>query len=113
MYISLTEINIIEKQMVHFPQEIEHSEKYIDELYEYKHVILPKEVYEKMPKRRLLNESEWRGLGVTQSRGWLHYTIYRPEPHILLFKRPLGTNPYTGEVPIDVMQNVAVYQIQN
>ena len=24
--------------------------------------------------------------------------IVRPEPHILLFRRPLGTNPTTGEV---------------
>lgn len=26
-----------------------------------------------------------------QSRGWEHYALHRPEPHILLFRRPLGT----------------------
>ncbi len=25
-----------------------------------------------------------------QSRGWVHYAIHRPEPHIMLFRRPLG-----------------------
>lgn len=84
--------------MVHFPREIEHSDKYYDTNFEFKHVILPKDLYDRMPKCRLLSESEWRKLGVTQSRGWQHYTIHRPEPHILLFKRPLGTNPMTGEV---------------
>ena len=35
---------------------------------------------------------------VTQSRGWAHYEVHKPEPHILLFRRPLGTNPLTGKV---------------
>jgi len=37
----------------------------------------------------LFIQNEWRGIGVQQSRGWLHYAIHRPEPHILLFRRPL------------------------
>ena len=45
-----------------------------------------------------LSDAEWRGLGVQQSRGWEHYANHRPEPHILLFRRPLGTDPLTGEV---------------
>ncbi|CAM9679997.1 unnamed protein product [Sphacelaria rigidula] len=28
----------------------------------------------------------------------MHYAIHRPEPHILLFKRPLGTDPVSGKV---------------
>jgi cyclin-dependent kinase regulatory subunit CKS1 len=31
-------------------------------------------------------QSEWRGLGVQQSRGWVHYAIHRPEPHIMLYR---------------------------
>ena len=62
------------------------------------HVILPKHVSKNAPKGRLLSESEWRGLGVQQSRGWVHYAIHRPEPHILLFRRPQGTDPTTGLV---------------
>uniref|UniRef100_A0A0D9XMC0 Cyclin-dependent kinases regulatory subunit n=1 Tax=Leersia perrieri TaxID=77586 RepID=A0A0D9XMC0_9ORYZ len=44
-----------------------------------------------LPKNRLLSESEWRAIGVQQSRGWVHYAIHRPEPHIMLFRRPLNT----------------------
>eukprot|EP00936_MAST-01D_sp_MAST-1D-sp1_P003044 g3044.t1 len=51
-----------------------------------------------VPRGRLLNEQEWRSMGVQQSRGWVHYAIHRPEPHILLFRRPLGTDPVTGKV---------------
>ena len=80
-------------------QDIEYSEKYFDDDFEYRHVILPKHVSKNGPKGRLLSESEWRGLGVQQSRGWVHYAIHRPEPHILLFRRPLGTDPVTGRVP--------------
>lgn len=61
-------------------------------------VILPKDIAKNLPSHRLLSDSEWRNLGVQQSRGWQHYATHRPEPHILLFRRPLGTDPQTGEV---------------
>uniref|UniRef100_A0A7S3VGP8 Cyclin-dependent kinases regulatory subunit n=1 Tax=Chaetoceros debilis TaxID=122233 RepID=A0A7S3VGP8_9STRA len=77
---------------------IEYSEKYADDDHEYRHVILPKELLRQLPRNRLLSESEWRGVGVQQSRGWVHYALHRPEPHILLFRRPLGTDPQTGRV---------------
>lgn len=35
---------------------------------------------------KLCSQAEWRGLGVQQSRGWVHYAIHRPEPHIMLFR---------------------------
>ena len=84
--------------MPHFPDEIEYSEKYQDDEFEYRHVLLPKAVYRNMPRGRLLYEEEWRSLGVQQSRGWVHYEIHKPEPFILLFRRPLGTDPTTGKV---------------
>ena len=54
---------------------------------------------------RLLDETEWRGIGITQSLGWEHYEVHgerdfiimyaqldiittAPEPHVLLFRRP-------------------------
>jgi cyclin-dependent kinase regulatory subunit CKS1 len=85
--------------MPHYPSEIEYSDKYCDDYYEYRHVMLPKEVYKKMPRSKLLAEGEWRALGVQQSRGWVHYEIHKPEPHILLFRRPKGTDPVTGLPP--------------
>jgi len=43
-----------------------------------------------LPKGKLLSEMEWRLLGVQQSPGWVHYTIHKPEPHVMLFRRPLN-----------------------
>ncbi|RWV93254.1 hypothetical protein GW17_00044306 [Ensete ventricosum] len=37
-----------------------------------------------------VHQNEWRAIGVQQSRGWVHYAIHRPEPHIMLFRRPLN-----------------------
>lgn len=86
--------------MPHFPDTIEYSEKYYDDNYEYRHVILPKLIYENMPKKKLLTEQEWRGLGITMSYGWVHYAIHEPEPYILLFRRLKGTDPTTGKVQV-------------
>lgn len=55
-------------------------------------MILPQDVAKHVPKNRLLSEAEWRSLGVQQSRGWVHYAIHRPEPHILLFRRDKNGN---------------------
>jgi cyclin-dependent kinase regulatory subunit CKS1 len=85
--------------MPHYPSEIEYSEKYEDSIYEYRHVILPKDIMKKLPKGKLLTEQEWRAIGIQQSRGWVHYEIHKPEPHILLFRRPRGTDPNTGLPP--------------
>lgn len=68
-------------------KQIQYSEKYYDDVYEYRHVILPADVAKLVPKGRLLAEQEWRSIGVQQSRGWVHYAVHRPEPHILLFRR--------------------------
>jgi len=51
-----------------------------------------------LPKGKLLSDAEWRAYGVQQSRGWEHYAIHKPEQHILLFRRALGTDPTTGRV---------------
>ena len=74
--------------MPSFPDTIEYSEKYYDDEYEYRHVILPRDIYKKIPKDKLLTEIEWRSAGVQQSQGWIHYDIYKPEPFVLLFRRP-------------------------
>jgi cyclin-dependent kinase regulatory subunit CKS1 len=62
--------------MPHFPSEIEYSDKYSDESYEYRHVLLPKHIFKKMQRSKLLSESEWRGLGVQQSRGWVNESLF-------------------------------------
>jgi cyclin-dependent kinase regulatory subunit CKS1 len=66
----------------------------MDSKYEYRHVLLPRIEYEKIRHfkcNRLLTEFEWRSLGVQQSLGWAHFMWHRPEPHVLIFRRPIGT----------------------
>ena len=78
------------------PHHICYSEKYFDDVYEYRyttstaykltnnsgtshrHVILPKEIASNVPHGRLMNEAEWRKIGVQQSRGWVHYMVHKP-----------------------------------
>ncbi|GAA6023588.1 hypothetical protein JCM10207_005725 [Rhodosporidiobolus poonsookiae] len=68
---------------------IHYSARYSDDKFEYRHVILPKALVKYLPLDRLAEEDEWRGLGIRQSPGWVHYERHAPEPHILLFKREL------------------------
>ncbi|GJQ80796.1 hypothetical protein Trydic_g9387 [Trypoxylus dichotomus] len=72
-------------------QNIYYSEKYYDDEHEYRHVVLPKDLVKLIPQTHLMSEKEWRNIGVQQSKGWVHYMTHPPEPHILLFKRPLTT----------------------
>ena len=71
---------------------IQYSDRYSDGEAEYRHVILTADIAKRIPKGRLMTEEEWRSYGVQQSRGWVHYAIHKPEPHILLFRRPLPKN---------------------
>lgn len=68
--------------------QIQYSEKYNDDKYEYRHVILPADLARHVPKTHLMSETEWRNLGVQQSPGWVHFMMHVPEPHVLLFRRP-------------------------
>ena len=79
------------------PPDFIYSDKYADNTHEYRHVHMPLAATNHMLEltgggKRLLEDAEWRSLGVTQSRGWEHYASYRPEPHILLFRRKLETD---------------------
>merc|ERR1739848_446819 len=69
---------------------IYYSDKYTDEKFEYRHVMLPKDLAKMVPKSHLMSETEWRSIGVQQSQGWIHHMTHDPEPHILLFRRPLS-----------------------
>eukprot|EP00438_Fugacium_kawagutii_P025303 Skav210357 [mRNA] locus=scaffold1491:138255:139791:+ [translate_table: standard] len=87
-----------------FPESICYSEKYYDDEFEYRHVILPKDlaaivVQLSCSGSRLLEEHEWRKLGVQAGRGWMHYEYHKPEMHVLLMRRPL---PGTETVPAEV-----------
>jgi cyclin-dependent kinase regulatory subunit CKS1 len=70
-------------------KEIFYSDTYKDDLYEYRHVILPPEQTQIVPRTHLLTETEWRNLGLQMSAGWIHFMHHNPEPQVLLFRRPL------------------------
>jgi hypothetical protein len=49
-----------------------------------------------LAQKQLVTKISLAGLGVQKSKGWTHWLYHRPEPHILLLRRPLGTDPATG-----------------
>jgi hypothetical protein len=63
---------------------IHYSNKYSDDEYDYRHVILPKALFNLIPDRyfnkngtlKLMKEEECRALGVQQSPGWEHYEVH-------------------------------------
>lgn len=55
----------------------EYSERYLDDHYEYRYVVLPREMANDLKNRGQLKEEEWRGMGITQSRGWEHYGFHK------------------------------------
>jgi cyclin-dependent kinase regulatory subunit CKS1 len=75
--------------------EIGYGDKYTDTLYEYRVVRLPPHLIKQLPKKngepRLMTEIEWRTLGIMQSKGWVHYMIYKPETHSIVFRRELSS----------------------
>ncbi|KAI9460033.1 CKS-domain-containing protein [Russula earlei] len=96
---------------------IHYSDRYADDEYEYRHVILPKPLFKMIPKTyfnpddpgvlRLLSEAEWRGIGITQSLGWEHYEVHAPEPHVLLFRRSKNFDSQQAA------QQVQAYELQS
>ncbi|KAJ8976313.1 hypothetical protein NQ317_010267 [Molorchus minor] len=57
---------------------IYYSDKYYDDEYEYRHVVIPREMVKLVPKTHLMSEDEWRAIGVQQSKGWVHYMTHSP-----------------------------------
>jgi cyclin-dependent kinase regulatory subunit CKS1 len=50
-------------------------------------VVLPKDLVKLVPKTHLMSDKEWRGIGVQQSEGWVHYMIH--DPGQLIFEMTL------------------------
>jgi len=97
--------------MPRYPSEVYYSSKYYDDCYEYRHVILTKDLAKKIRGiKGCLTEKQWRGLGITQTKGWVNYCRYLGEPHILLFRRPIGIDPETGLVPAEALKNIEEYE---
>eukprot|EP00672_Neobodo_designis_P020351 CAMPEP_0174840950 /NCGR_PEP_ID=MMETSP1114-20130205/9003_1 /TAXON_ID=312471 /ORGANISM="Neobodo designis, Strain CCAP 1951/1" /LENGTH=192 /DNA_ID=CAMNT_0016075119 /DNA_START=241 /DNA_END=819 /DNA_ORIENTATION=+ len=68
-----------------------YSDRYEDDAFEYRHVILPKAMLNcGVPVTRYLTEEEWHSIGVTQSPGWVQFLTHTAEPNVLIFRRPLS-----------------------
>jgi cyclin-dependent kinase regulatory subunit CKS1 len=93
--------NTIIRQQRH---KIFYSDKYSDDVNEFRHVKLPSDMRDMVPNNRLMSEAEWRQLGVTMSPGWIHYMIHSPEPHVLLFRRPLAATQAPAAAQLQPLQ---------
>uniref|UniRef100_A0A3B4ASU0 Cyclin-dependent kinases regulatory subunit n=1 Tax=Periophthalmus magnuspinnatus TaxID=409849 RepID=A0A3B4ASU0_9GOBI len=82
-------------------KQIYYSDKYTDDDFEYRHVVLPKQLAKLVPTSHLMTEEEWRGLGVQQSQGWMHYMVHKPGKFPQIHK---------GE-HIDLLQKKKSYQM--
>lgn len=80
-----------------YAEDIEYSSRYHDEHFEYRHVQIPKQLINQIPRDRLLDEDEWRAIGIVQSRGWENFLQHKPEPFILLFRRPRNSDNRSGK----------------
>ncbi|KAF9920761.1 Cyclin-dependent kinases regulatory subunit (Cell division control protein cks1) [Linnemannia zychae] len=91
-------------------ENIDYGQVYEDDTYEYRTVTLPKVMLRYIPRNfmakpedqnsfllRLLKEEEWRHLGIKMSHYWVHFMCHAPEPHLLLFRRPVGTGKMLQE----------------
>ncbi|CAJ1345590.1 unnamed protein product [Effrenium voratum] len=87
------------QQVAQWAEEMDYSEKYCDDIYEYRRVTVPRSMVPQLPSGRIMEEQEWRQHGITMSRGWEHYDHHLPEANVLLFRRVLGTDPKTGMIP--------------
>ncbi|KFH70360.1 hypothetical protein MVEG_03211 [Podila verticillata NRRL 6337] len=84
--------------------DISYGSTYEDAAYEYRNVILPKAMFQWLPRHyfvnletagytlKLLSEPQWRAIGLQMSPGWEHYMQHAPEPHIMPFRRDLETS---------------------
>lgn len=95
------------EQVQAWTDETDYSEKYCDDVYEYRRVTVPRAMLQVFPQGRCMVEPEWRAHGITMSRGWQHYDHHAPEANVLLFRRVLGTDPKTGNIPNQMAEQVA------
>lgn len=56
--------------------EVFYSARYSDDVSEYRHVIVPKNIAKWLPTGELMEDHVWRSFGIRQSAGWVHYMIH-------------------------------------
>ncbi|EPZ35501.1 Cyclin-dependent kinase, regulatory subunit domain-containing protein [Rozella allomycis CSF55] len=86
-HVPITQRKQLQNDILEYRDSIVYSDKYTDDYFEYRHVILPKPLAKYVLTDRLMTDEEWRGIGIQQSLGWEHYMIHAPEPHVIMFRR--------------------------
>ncbi|KAK1922708.1 regulatory subunit of cyclin-dependent kinase [Papiliotrema laurentii] len=67
------------KAIEQYSEKIQYSPRYSNDAWEYRHVIIPKQLVRYVPPG-ICSEDIWRGLGIRQSPGWEMYMRHDPEP---------------------------------
>ncbi|KAG0087356.1 hypothetical protein BGZ92_007397 [Podila epicladia] len=95
------ELKEVERKRRHYlrqcAEDISYGTTYVDSAYEYRNVILPKAMFQWLPRNYFVNlETAGYTLkllsGLQMSQGWEHYMQHAPEPHIMPFRRDLETS---------------------
>ncbi|KAG0036760.1 hypothetical protein BGZ82_003764 [Podila clonocystis] len=95
------ELKEVERKRRHYlrqyADDISYGNTYEDNAYEYRNVILPKAIFQWLPRHYFVN-LDTAGFtlkllsGLQMSPGWEHYMQHAPEPHIMPFRRDLETS---------------------
>uniref|UniRef100_A0A8C8ULA5 Cyclin-dependent kinases regulatory subunit n=1 Tax=Peromyscus maniculatus bairdii TaxID=230844 RepID=A0A8C8ULA5_PERMB len=88
--------------------QIYYSDKYNDKEFEYRHVMLPKDIAKLVPKTHLMSESEWRNFGIQQSQGWVHYMTQELTSYCSGGHYPRSQRKEAGEPPFSLKLYTAV-----
>jgi cyclin-dependent kinase regulatory subunit CKS1 len=78
----------MERKIRNLHAEFSYSKPYEDDLYRYRHVIVPRPLVPFLPDY-LMTEQQCIQFSIQQSPGWVHYMMHRPEKYVLLFRKPL------------------------
>lgn len=91
---------------------IRYSAIYKDDDFEYRHAIMSQKLFKanKPPTTMLMTETDWRNLGIQVDHGWVHYMIHGPEPHIILFRRPLEVTTQRTTITQPESESIATSQ---
>jgi cyclin-dependent kinase regulatory subunit CKS1 len=77
--------------MPYYPKSIEYGQVYKDQTYEYVNVLLPKGVFTQIKdKITKFSEEELKNIGMQKVADWENYGMFKPEPHVLLFRKKIG-----------------------
>lgn len=76
--------------MPHYPKALHYSKPIEDDEFEYQNAHLPREIFEKMPRKRILSRNELIALGINLPGPWEHFHVFNNEPSVLMLRKRKG-----------------------